>query len=226
MARRTRRWRRFLLRIVAAVLLLPLAVTALYRFVPPPITPLMMIRLVQGEGLERHWRPLNEIAPALPRSVVAAEDNLFCRHWGYDVAALEQQVEKAEVGDRPRGASTISNQLAKNLFLWPDRSFVRKALELWLTAYVELVLPKRRILELYLNVVEWGPGIYGAEAAARADFGVSAADLTDQQAALMAAVLPNPRELSAAQPSAYVQQRAAIYRKRVGQLGPELLGCW
>jgi monofunctional biosynthetic peptidoglycan transglycosylase len=226
MARRKRRWRRIVLTPLAVVLLAPLALTALYRVVPPPLTPLMVIRLAEGEGLRRSWLPLREIAPALPRSVVAAEDNLFCRHWGYDLQALESQVEKAEAGGRPRGASTISNQLAKNLFLWPDRSLVRKALEMWLTAYVELVLPKRRILELYLNEVEWGRGIYGAEAAAETDFGVSAADLSDEQAALMAAVLPNPREMSAARPSAYVRERAAVYRHRIAQLGPELLGCW
>ena len=117
-------------------------------------------------------------------------------------------------------------QLAKNLFLWPDRSLLRKGLEFWLTPYVEALLPKRRILELYLNVVEWGPGIYGAQAAAQSHFGVDAAGLTDQQAALLAAVLPNPREWIAGDAGDYVRQRAATYRQRVDQLGPDYFGCW
>ena len=224
--RRKGRWRLVLVRIVGAVLLAPLLILMIYRVVPPPGTPLMAIRLAQGEGLDRRWAPMDAIAPALPQAVVAAEDNLFCQHWGLDVAAMQEQVESALDGERPRGASTISMQLAKNLFLWPSRSVIRKGLEAWLTVYVELVLPKRRILELYLNVAEWGPGIYGAEAAAQAHFGVSAAALSPAQAALLAAVLPNPREWSATAPSSYVQTRARLYRQRVQQLGPELLGCW
>jgi len=117
-------------------------------------------------------------------------------------------------------------QVAKNLFLWPDRSYLRKGLELWLTAYVELVLPKKRILELYLNIAEWGPGIYGAEAAAQAHFGVPAVRLNAAQAAVLAAVLPNPLRRSAAAPSGYVQDRALLYRQRAGQLDAALVGCW
>jgi len=221
-----RRWRRRLAWLALAVLLAPLALVALYRVVPPPFTPLMIIRYGEGEGIERDWVPLEQIAPALPRLVVAAEDNLFCRHMGIDRDAVKQQIEAAQAGETPRGASTISMQLAKNLFLWPQRSLLRKALEAWLTLYVEALLPKRRIMELYLNVVEWGPGIYGAQAAARSHFGVDAAQLSDEQASLLAAVLPNPREWIAGEAGPHVRERAAIYRNRVVQLGPELLGCW
>lgn len=226
MAIRIRNWRRILGWTIAVVLLAPAILLALYRFVPPPGTPLMLLRLIEGEGLQRSWVPMDRIAPALPASIVAAEDNLFCRHHGFDIAAMQEQISSAMDGERARGASTISMQLAKNLFLWPDRNVLRKGLEFWLTPYVELILPKRRILELYLNVVEWAPGVYGAEAAAQRQFGVAAAKLSPSQASLLAAVLPNPRRWSASKPTAYIAGRAAVYRRRVTQLGPELLGCW
>lgn len=217
--------RRFLIRLVAVVLLAPLAALLTYRFLPVPGTPLMLIRLAEGEPLRYDWVPLTMIAPSLPRLVVAAEDNLFCRHWGFDVDAFQRELEKALDGEESRGASTLSMQVAKNLFLWPSRSFVRKGLEAWLTPYVELVLPKRRIIEIYLNIAEWGPGIYGAEAAARAHFKVPAARLNEAQAAQMAAVLPNPRRWSASAPTPYIHNRAQLYRQRVGQLGDAYLGC-
>ena len=225
-AARSGRWRRGLLWAAAIVLLAPLLVLAVYRFVPPPGTPLMLIRLTEGEDRRYRWVPLKAMAPSLPRLVVAAEDNLFCRHWGFDLKALEERVASALDGEETRGASTISMQVAKNLFLWPSRSFVRKGLEAWLTPYVELMLPKRRILEIYLNIVEWGPGLYGAEAAAQTHFRVPASRLTPQQASQLAAVLPNPRRWSAGSPTAYIQGRAQIYRQRVPQLGPDYLGCW
>jgi monofunctional biosynthetic peptidoglycan transglycosylase len=224
--RRKVRWRRVAWGVAGALLLGPLVLLALYRFVPPPATPLMLLRLAEGHALDYRWVPLRSIAPVLPESVVAAEDNLFCRHWGIDIDAFSEQVAALGGDARTRGASTISMQVAKNLFLWPARSYLRKALELWLTAYVELVLPKRRIIEIYLNIAEWGPGIYGAEAAAQAHFGVSAARLNAAQASLLAAVLPNPLDRSAASPSEYVQGRAAIYRRRAGQLDSSLVGCW
>lgn len=208
------------------MLLAPAAVVLLYRIVPPPLTPLMVIRYGEGEAMTRDWTPLEDIAPALPRLVVAAEDNLFCRHMGFDREALKSQIETARAGGAPRGASTISMQLAKNLFLWPDRSLLRKGLEFWLTLYVEGLLPKRRIMELYLNVAEFGPGLYGAQAAAKGHFGVDAASLSNEQASLLAAVLPNPRQWIAGNPGAYVRERAAIYRRRVGQLGPDYFTCF
>ena len=207
------------------VVLVPIPILLAYRFVPPPLTPLMVIRLFEGEGLSKDWTSLDKITPSLPKLVIAAEDNTFCSHWGFDIEAYQAQLEKSLKGRASRGASTLSMQLAKNLFLWPGRSYVRKALEIPLTLYVELVLPKRRIMELYLNVVEFGPGIYGAEAAARAHFNTSAEKLSLQQAAQLAAVLPNPRRWSAAKPTGYIQSRASLYRQRVDQLGPDYLAC-
>lgn len=217
--------RRFLLGLIAVVLLAPRVALLAYRFLPVPGTPLMLIRLAEGEPLRYDWVPLTAIAPSLPRLVVTAEDNLFCRHWGFDVDAFQRELERALDGEESRGASTLSMQVAKNLFLWPGRSFVRKGLEAWLTPYVELVLPKRRIIEIYLNIAEWGPGIYGAEAAARAHFKIPAARLNEAQAAQMAAVPPNPGRWSASAPTPYIQNRAALYRQRVGQLGDAYLGC-
>lgn len=203
----------------------PLVILLAYRFAPPPLTPLMVIRLFEGEGLSKDWTSLENITPSLPKLVIAAEDNTFCSHWGIELEAYQAQLEKSLKGRASRGASTLSMQLAKNLFLWPGRSYVRKALEIPLTLYVELVLPKRRIMELYLNVVEFGPGIYGAEAAARAHFNTSAGKLSPQQAAQLAAVLPNPRRWSAAKPTGYIQSRASLYRQRVDQLGPDYVAC-
>ena len=203
----------------------PVILLVLYRVVPPPITPLMVIRLFEGEGINKEWTPLEEMQPSLPKLVIAAEDNTFCSHWGFDLEAYQAQLEKSLKGRTSRGASTLSMQLAKNLFLWPGRSYVRKALEIPLTLYVELVLPKHRIMELYLNIVEFGPGIYGAEAAARAHFNTSAEKLSLQQAAQLAAVLPNPRRWSASKPTSYIQSRASLYRQRVDQLGPDYVAC-
>ena len=220
--------RRSLPLLKAALLVLvfgPVILLVLYRVVPPPITPLMVIRLFEGEGINKEWTPLEEMQPSLPKLVIAAEDNTFCSHWGFDIEAYQAQLEKSLKGRTSRGASTLSMQLAKNLFLWPGRSYVRKALEIPLTLYVELVLPKRRIMELYLNVVEFGPGIYGAEAAARAHFNTSAEKLSLQQAAQLAAVLPNPRRWSASKPTGYIQNRASLYRQRIDQLGPDYVAC-
>jgi len=220
--------RRSLPLLKAALLVLvfgPVILLVLYRVVPPPITPLMVIRLFEGEGINKEWTPLEEMQPSLPKLVIAAEDNTFCSHWGFDLEAYQAQLEKSLKGRTSRGASTLSMQLAKNLFLWPGRSYVRKALEIPLTLYVELVLPKRRIMELYLNVVEFGPGIYGAEAAARAHFNTSADKLSLQQAAQLAAVLPNPRRWSASKPTGYIQGRASLYRQRIDELGPDYVAC-
>lgn len=216
--------KRTLLKTVLVLLLAPPALIGLYRFMPPLITPLMVIRVLEGEGLRKDWVSLDRIASALPQAVIAAEDNLFCRHWGFDFAALTGEIEDYLAGERPRGASTITMQTAKNLFLWPGRSVLRKTIEAWLTPQIELLLPKRRILEVYLNIVEFGPGIYGAEAAARAYFGRPAGDLTMREAALLAAVLPSPREWSPARPTSFLNNRVRTIRTRIGQLGP-LLNC-
>ncbi len=222
---RAGRLRRLALRVGAAVLLLPLGLILLFRAVPPPATPLMLIRLAQGHGWQRDWVPREAIAPALAAAVVAAEDNLFCtQSLGFDFGALQGQVDAWADGERPRGASTITMQTAKNLFLWPGRDPLRKLLEAWLTPQIALLWPRQRVLEVYLNIVEFGPGVYGAEAAARRFFGKSAAALSAQEAALLAAVLPNPLSWSAARPAPHVRERAAVIARRVNQLGP-LLGC-
>jgi len=219
--RRRRRLRR------AALLLLggPLALILLFRVVPPPVTALMIVRAAQGEGLSRDWVPLESIAPALARSVVAGEDNFFCRQaLGFDFGAIREVAVGWWEGGPPRGASTITMQTAKNVLLWPGRDPLRKLLEAWLTPQIALLWPRERVIEVYLNVVEFGPGVYGAEAAARAYWDKPAAELTRREAALLAAVLPAPLTRSAARPSEYVAGRAAAIERRVGQLGP-LLDC-
>jgi monofunctional biosynthetic peptidoglycan transglycosylase len=227
---RTRRGKRDNLQkrigIWAAILLVgvPVVLLLLFRFVPPPVTPLMLIRYGEGFGIDKRWAPLSRISPHLADSVIASEDNLFCEHHGFDFGSLSEAIEEMATGERTRGASTISMQTAKNLFLWPGRNWLRKAVEAYLTVLMEALWSKRRILEVYLNVAEWGPGIYGAEAGARAHFGKSAAALTPREAALMAAVLPDPLGLSPEKPSAYVAERAGTILTRIGQLGP-LLDC-
>lgn len=216
--------RRLALTTAAIALIAPPCLILLYRFVPPPITPLMVIRLTEGEGLERDWQPLRAISADLVGAVIASEDNRFCEHWGFDFEAIEDAIEEHRNGARLRGASTLSMQTAKNLFLWPGRSFMRKAMEAYLTVQLEAFWPKRRILEVYLNVAEWGPGLYGAGAAASRHFGRPAADLTRQQAALLAVVLPNPRGRSPVAPGEALRNRAATVARRIDQIGP-LLDC-
>jgi monofunctional glycosyltransferase len=216
-----RRLRRILFGLLI-VLLVPPGLLLVYRFLPVPLTPLMVIRLIEGEGLRQRWVPLDEVAPVLPQAAIAAEDNRFCEHSGFDWEELEGQIDALLAGARARGASTITMQTAKNLFLWPGRDFVRKALEAWLTPQIELLWPKRRIMEVYLNIAELGPGIYGAEAAARAYFGKPASALSAHEAALLAAILPNPRDWSPVRPTDYLERRARTIRTRIGQLGPML----
>jgi monofunctional biosynthetic peptidoglycan transglycosylase len=212
LARRLKRW---LLMALALLILGPTFLVVLYGFVPPPLTPLMVIRLVQGEGLERDWRPLSRISPELARAVISAEDTRFCAHAGFEWEALQDAYRQYLEGRPRHGGSTISMQTAKNLFLWPRRNLLRKAAEAYLTLLLEVLLDKRRILELYLNSVEWGHGVYGAEAAARTHFGKPAASLTRREAALLAAILPNPRRWSAGQPTAYIRARAATIEARM-----------
>jgi monofunctional glycosyltransferase len=212
---------------VIALLLLagPLVLILVFRFLPVPITPLMMIRLVQGHGLRHEWVAYDKISPALADAVVASEDNLFCEQsLGFDFKTIGEQIDVWRDGERPRGASTITMQTAKNLLLWPGRDPVRKALEAWLTPQVALLWPKPRVLEVYLNIVEFGPGIYGAEAAARAFFRKPASALSPREAAQLAAVLPRPLVWSASPPTAFVRQRAAVIERRVAQIRP-LLDC-
>ncbi len=196
--------RRWVLRLVLGVVAGFVALILLYSVVNPPITHTIWAEQRRLGEVDRMWVPLEEMAPVLARSVVAAEDAQFCRHWGFDARAIQAAIEAGGT----RGGSTISQQVVKNVFLWQGRSWPRKVLETLLTPLVEITWSKRRILEVYLNVAEMDEGVFGAEAAARRYFGVGPEALTARQAALIAAVLPNPKERSARQPSSFVQRRA------------------
>ncbi len=211
--------RRLLGDLLLVLFVAPALIIMLYRIVPPPVTPLMVIRLVEGYGLSKDWVPLSEISPNLQRAVIASEDAKFCLHHGFDWEAVDNAFERLQQKHRRvLGASTISMQTSKNLFLWPGRTFLRKGAEAYLTVWLEALLPKRRILELYLNEIEWGPGIYGAEAASRTYFGVSAAKLTPYQAGLLAAVLPNPLAWHPDRPGAWTRDRAGTIEARMNDI--------
>lgn len=216
-----RRLTKLLLWLTALSVLLVLVL----RWVPPPFTALMVERKLESWSqaeqidLQRRWRPWAELPDDLKMSVIAAEDQKFADHWGFDVAAIQAAFSHNERGGSLRGASTLSQQVAKNLFLWSGRSWLRKGLEVWFTGWIELLWPKQRILEVYLNSVEWGNGIFGAEAAAQHHFGVGAPYLSAAQASQLAAVLPNPRAWDAGQPGPHVRSRAAWIRQQVRQLG-------
>jgi monofunctional biosynthetic peptidoglycan transglycosylase len=193
----------------------------LYRYANPPGSTLMALESFNSGGdVARMWVPFDAISPNLVRAVIASEDNNFCRHRGVDWGAINEAIDRAGE-DGPRGASTISMQTAKNLFLWNSRSYLRKAIEIPLTYALELVWSKRRILEIYLNIVEWGPAVYGAEAAARYHFNKSAARLTPDEAALLAASLPAPLGRDAGNPGSTTSRLAARLRKRMDS-GPDV----
>ena len=181
---------------------------AIYAVVPPPTTSTILKESLRLGGVQRQWVPMERIAPVMARSVVAAEDANFCLHWGFDMAALRLAIDEGAT----RGASTLSQQVVKNVWLWQGRSWPRKALEAAMTPVVEALWTKRRIVEVYLNVAEFDTGVFGVEAAARHHFGVSASELSARQAALLAAVLPNPKERQAVNPSTFIQKRAAAIR--------------
>ena len=181
-----------------------LLVVCAYGVIRPPTTPYIVSEGIRLGGVRRDWVPMEDIAPVMARSVVAAEDANYCLHWGFDMEAIREALEDGAA----RGASTISQQTVKNTFLWQGRSWFRKALEALLTPVVELVWTKRRLLEVYLNVIEFDEGVFGVEAAAQSYFGVSARDLTPEQAARLAAVLPDPKDRSASKPSDFVRKRA------------------
>jgi len=191
----------------------PVVTVILYRFIPPPVTPLMVIRAVEGRGLDHRWRSIDKVAPALPRALIAAEDAKFCDHRGFDFDALQKAYENNESGRKIRGGSTISQQTAKNVFLWPGRSYVRKGLEAWFTVLIETFWGKKRIMEVYLNSIEYGSGIYGAEAASQRYFGVGADRLTQAQASRLAAILPSPLKWKVIKPGKYVAKRS----KKIGK---------
>ncbi len=207
--------------ILVAVVLASLAAVTALRFLHPPVT-LFMLHAWGSALWERRpfeldyrWRSLDEIAPSVGRAVVAAEDQRFRAHWGFDLDAIGKAWNANARGRRLRGASTITQQVAKNLFLWPGRTWVRKGLEAYWTVLIEFLWPKRRILEMYLNIVELGDGVYGFEAASQRYFGKPASRLTDHEAALLAAGLPQPRRLRPAQPSLGLRRRAAWIERQM-----------
>jgi monofunctional biosynthetic peptidoglycan transglycosylase len=222
--RRASRWR-WPARVVALALALPVASVAALRFVPPATSAFMLQArlhaLARGEPLEvrYEWVPWSEIAPPMRLAVVAAEDQRFPTHWGFDFHAIADAIEANPGRARPRGASTISQQVAKNLFLSQHASWLRKGLEAGFTLLLELLWPKRRILEVYLNVAEFGRGVYGVEAAAQRFFGKPARALAPGEAALLAAVLPSPRRRRADQPAPGVRARAARIEREMARLG-------
>ncbi len=224
--RRRRRWIGWLWKLPLLLVALSVLQVLVLRFVDPPFTAFMAERQVRAWGtgdwafrVAYDWRDLDAIAPSLPVSLVAAEDQNFARHDGFDFQAIEKARASNARGRRLRGASTISQQLAKNLFLWSGRSWVRKGIEAWYTVLIEALWPKSRILEVYANVAEFGDGIYGAQAAARSYWRKDAARLTPSESARLAAVLPNPTRYSASRPGPYVQRRARWIERNVRRIG-------
>jgi monofunctional glycosyltransferase len=208
---------RALILAVLAVLLLPYLLTPLYR-VFDPVSTLMLTRWATGKRVERSTVPLERIAPVLPRTVLASEDARFCSHRGIDLVELKEAFEEVDDVSEMRGGSTITQQTAKNLFLWPGRSFIRKGLELPLALWIDLVLPKRRVMEIYLNVAEWGPnGEFGVEAAARYAFNKPAAQVTPGEAALLTVMLPNPKRRSARAPRPSLRRIAGVVQTRASR---------
>jgi monofunctional biosynthetic peptidoglycan transglycosylase len=195
-----------------------LVLIVVYRFMDPPASTLMVYEALLGAGARQSWVPLERVSPHLVRAVLVSEDGRFCSHRGIDVAAMRVAIERATDGI-PRGASTISMQVTKNLFLWQSKSYLRKLVELPLTLIMELLWPKSRILEVYLNVAEWGPGIFGAEAAAQHHFNKSAAALSEREAAQLAASLPNPLVRDAGDPGPRVRRKASIIQARIRSSG-------
>ena len=208
---------RFIVIVVLFLLVLPYLIVPFYRFVDP-VSTTMLWRWMRGQRVERTVVPLDRISPSLPRAVISAEDGSYCTHHGIDWRGMREAFLEADDISEMRGGSTITQQVAKNLFLWQGRSYVRKALEMPLAVWINLVLPKRRVLEIYLNIAQWGPnGQFGAEAGARYAFNKSARELSPREAALMAAILPGPGARSARQPSANVRRLAGIYEARAAR---------
>jgi monofunctional biosynthetic peptidoglycan transglycosylase len=209
---------------LAVIAAWPIVMTLIYAVVPPPISNLQLLRLVSGNGLAKDWVSLEQIAPSLPAAVIASEDARFCDHHGVDWVEFQEVIDDVFDDDEgpTRGASTISMQTAKNLFLWDGRAVIRKGLELPLAYWMDFIWSKRRMLEIYLNIVEWAPGVYGAEAASQFHFKKPAAKLSRREAALLAAVLPNPIKRRAGKPSKRVSRIAARIQARMSGIGPYL----
>lgn len=203
-----------------------IAAVVVYKWMPVYITPLMITRSIENDDEMQHkWVPIEEISENMALAVVSSEDNLFMSHSGFDFDQIQKAIEEAEKTGRQRGASTISQQTAKNVFLWNGRSWVRKGLEAYFTVLIELIWGKERIMEVYLNSIEMGPGIYGAEAVAQAHFGKSASNLTRREAALIAATLPNPLKYSSKNPSKYMRKRQRQITRLMGLVENPHIGC-
>ncbi|MGU3495030.1 monofunctional biosynthetic peptidoglycan transglycosylase [Xanthobacteraceae bacterium A53D] len=213
-------------RVLLVLIAAPLVLAILYNVINP-VSTLMLGRWLTGERVERAWVPIERISPVLVRTVIASEDARFCQHWGVDVEEIRAAIDRADDDlSEARGASTITMQVAKNLFLWNSRSFIRKGLEMPLALWIDLVIPKRRLIEIYLNIAEWGPdGEFGIEAGAQRAFRKSAAQLTAREAALLAVILPNPVRRNAAQPGPGVRRLAGNLDARVDREGPGIVSC-
>lgn len=219
-----RRGLRVIVIVILVLLLLPYLLTPLYAIVNP-VSTTMLWRWLSGARVERHYAVLNRISPAVPLIVIIAEDGRFCTHHGVDLTEIREAIAEAEDFDEMRGGSTITQQVAKNLFLWQGRSYIRKALEFPLALWIDLVLPKRRVMEIYLNIAQWGPnGEFGIEAGARRAFGRWAHDVSRYQAALLAAVLPNPATRNARQPGPGLRRLAGLYVARA-ERAPAAASC-
>lgn len=211
--------------------IISVGMTVIYRFVPVPLTPLMVIRVFEQTfdsekevRLQKDWVPMSEISKNVPQAVFASEDQKFLDHNGFDIEAMEKAWENNKKGKRIKGASTITQQTVKNVFLWPSRSYLRKGLEAYFTVLVELIWSKERIMEVYLNVIEMGDGIYGIEAASQTFYNKPASKLNRNQAAMIAAVLPNPRRWSPAKPTSYIIGRQSWILRQMNNLAPIGMG--
>ncbi|HEX4888385.1 MAG TPA: monofunctional biosynthetic peptidoglycan transglycosylase [Luteibaculaceae bacterium] len=214
-------FKKWTLRLILAFFIGSIALTLIYRWVNPPITWLMFQRwAMEGHGLEKDWIDIDELPKHVPLAMVAAEDQKFMEHAGFDFEAIEKAVKynDRKQGKKIKGGSTISQQTAKNVFCWPKRSWIRKGMETYFTVLIEMLWPKKRILEVYVNVVELGPGIYGVEAASQKFWGRSAAKISRQQASLLAAVLPRPLKYNAKSPGPYVRKRSGRIQRAMNQI--------
>jgi monofunctional biosynthetic peptidoglycan transglycosylase len=218
------RWLRWGVYVLGFLVAWPIVMTLVYAVVPPPFSNIMLLRALAGNGIDKQWVSLDQMSPALPRAVISSEDARFCEHNGVDWVELQGVIDDAmDNGEGPtRGASTIPMQTAKNLFLWDGRIAIRKLIEIPLALWIDLVWSKRRVIEVYLNIVEWAPGVYGAEAAAQHHFHKSAKNLTKKEAALLAAVLPNPIKRNAGKPSKGVRGVATRILLRMSGMAPYL----
>ncbi|MEP9375765.1 transglycosylase domain-containing protein [Aquabacter sp. CN5-332] len=212
--------------VLAAIALVPFVLSVAYAVINP-VSTLMLWRWTTGQRVERVWTPLSQMSPALIRTVIASEDARYCLHWGVDLVEIQAAIDRADDDiEEARGASTIPMQTAKNLFLWNSRSFIRKGLELPLALWLDLVLSKRRLLEIYLNIAEWGPdGEFGVEAGAQRALRIHASQVNASQAALLAVMLPNPHRRDAGRPSPGVRRLAGRLEARTVAEGPDIVSC-